>query len=502
MKGCAILAVFLTICSAATAHAYSPYYVDGAGLDESDVSEIYTPENKIDITEMDLESTIDLSDSSNIYDSAAIEEAISKIKTGQALYLPEGVYNLDRVIELRSGKSIVGADNGNTVLKLKDGSSGAVIKGDSVVDCVVENMTLTSDWDGQYSLSTTNENPYAGQLKFGVLLYSSERIAVRALTIEKFNTAGVAVNSCKNCSIYGNTILNATDLSEGGHGYGIILQDSSGNMDGSQENIIEENDLLGPYLRHGIILQGFSNHNKITSNDLYGIRLDAVDLHGAGEHHNEIAYNKIYNGGEAGVGVGNGPVGVHGASGEYNYIHNNDISECVYGVTVMMGTKNTVIAENRISLLGKTAIRLRYGNSTVIYGNYIYDTPAAVLFQRESDDEGSSLYTFFDNNTIVNAKTAFLLEENTAETGMFGSLSGNIYETDEFITIMSSNESYTAIAAGYSDRVLMDIGIGNGESTTLPENDYSQISYFQWELQTLVPKDQMKVIYDEAMRSL
>lgn len=496
MKIRRFIAAALVLFAAVPAHAVGTYNTDGAGLCGDVVPELPAPVDQVDITTMTLSNSLDLTDNSDVDDGAAIEEAIGKIKSGQALYLPSGTYNLSRVINLKSGKSIVGENKNNTVLKVKDGTTGAAIKGDAVTDCVVENLTLTSDWTGQYSLSTTSRNPDAGQMKFGVLLYSSVRTAVRNLTIEKFDTAGIAVCSGSNYRIEKNTILNATDLSGDGHGYGILLQDKQGNDNGVTKSVIEENELRGPYLRHGVLLQAFSNHNEIKNNQFDGTRLDSIDLHGEGEHHNEITGNKISNCGEAGVGVGNGPAGTHGASGDYNYIHDNEITKCVYGVTVMMGTKNTIISDNTISSTDKTGVRMRYSDSTVIYGNTFDDIPTALLFQRESEDSGSSVHTVFENNVMQNIKTVCMVEQNAVENEMFASISGNSGAEEKFISITPADDTYLTIIAGYSGSELSDIGTGIGENAVLQDKAYSKISYFQWEPQTFRPECDSIVLYD------
>ncbi len=489
-------AAFMIVLTAVSVYAESPYYTDSAGLNGDVIAEMPAPVNQINITTMNLSNSLDLSDNSDIDDSAAINEAIGKISRGQALYLPDGTYNLSSVINLKSNKSIVGESSGNTVLKVKDGTTGAVIKGDRATDCVVENLTLTSDWTGRYPSSTTSRNPDEGQMKFGLLLYSAKRIAARNLIIEKFDTAGIAVCEGTNCRLENNTISNATDLSGDGHGYGILLQDRNGNDAGVTKSVVEGNHLKGPYLRHGVLLQAFSNHNEIKNNQFEEIRLDSVDLHGEGEHHNEIAGNKISDGGEAGVGVGNGPIGTHGASGPYNYIHDNEIDKCVYGVTVMMGTQNTIISENIFSSSVKTGVRMRYSDSTVIYGNTFYDMPSAVLFQRESDDMSSSIHTTFENNNMQSVKTACIIEKNAAENEMFSVISGNSGAEDEFISVTPSDDSYLTIAAGYYDSGLAEIGIEIGKNAVLPYSDYSKISYFQWEPQTLDPMCDSIVLYD------
>lgn len=489
-------AAFLIILAAVPVQAENPYYTDGAGLNGDIIAEIPVPAKQIDITTMNLSNSLDLSDNSDIDDSVAINEAIGKISKGQALYLPDGIYNLSSVINLKSGKSIVGESRDNTVLKVKDGTTGAVIKGDTVTNCVVENMTLTSDWTGQYSLSTTNKNPDVGQMKFGLLLYSAEGIVARNLMIEKFNTAGIAVCAGNNCRLENNTILNATDLSGDGHGYGILLQDRNGNGNGVTKSVLEGNYLKGPYLRHGVLLQAFSNHNEIKNNQFEEIRLDSIDLHGEGEHHNEIAENKIFNGGEAGVGVGNGPIGTHGASGPYNYIHDNEIDKCVYGITVMLGTQNTIISENNFSSSVKTGVRMRCSDLTVVYGNTFTDMPSALLFQRESDDIGSSVHTTFENNNMQNVETACMIEKNAAENEMFSVISGNSGTEDEFISVTPSDDSYLTIAAGYSDSGLAEINMEIGENAVLPDKVYSKISYFQWEPWTLKPECDSIVLYD------
>jgi len=103
-------------------------------------------------------------------------------------------------------------------------------------------------------------------------------------------------------------------------------------------------------IRHGYLLQSRTHNNLIekstgsnahTSNGGSG---DIVDFHGEQEYMNEVRFMKLH-GSADGAGIGmaewsEGLLGSHEWSGEYNYVHDNEIMNCVYGIRHVWSPQN------------------------------------------------------------------------------------------------------------------------------------------------------------------
>ena len=494
----AFLFAAYSICIVSAKENTNPY---GAGLDGHEVPAAGSPVRLIDITKLSLKNPIDLLDLDTQDDAAGIIEALQQVKSGEALYLPEGIYNLKQVILLKSGKSLVGESRDGTVLKMLDGSAGAVVKGDNASDCLIEKMTLTSTWAGSYSASTSSNNPSAGELQFGALLYSSQRITIRQVKIEKFSIAGVALNASNDCRVSDTLLQNATDLGEGGHGYGILLQDKSGNKVGSYFNMIRQNTISGPFIRHGVLLQANAHHNLVEQNTFDGTRLDAIDLHGEGEHHNEISGNVISDGGESGIAAGNGPLGYHGASGPYNYLHDNEINRCIYGVTVMMGTPDTVIENNRINQPGKMGIRLWHSSNTRLFNNQFSGGPAGVWAEADGVDGVLPQGLKMEGNRFDSVSVAVALNGGAVKAGVIETVSDHIVSGGAAVCVrpeLKGVRSRQVSLAGYQGDVMTGCQVVQAEAGRielhLPAGQYDRVRYLVWEDGTQIPLEREELI--------
>ena len=114
--------------------------------------------------------------------------------------------------------------------------------------------------------------------------------------------------------------------------------------------MITDNVLDGEHLRHPILLQFPTHNNLIADNLVNGSVLDPIDLHGEAEYLNDIRGNTVIGGRRAAIALGNpgGTTHAHAASGEGNWVHQNDLIGNNVGIAVLLGTPDTLVEENRI----------------------------------------------------------------------------------------------------------------------------------------------------------
>lgn len=114
----------------------------------------------------------------------------------------------------------------------------------------------------------------------------------------------------------------------------------TGYRNDTRYNVVRNSVFQGPYIRHGALIQYYAHNNVIYNNTFENTVLDSIDLHGEDEFLNEIYKNTI-TGVLTGAGIGVGNTGGtaptnHDASGAYNYIHDNKISNSREGIKVHM----------------------------------------------------------------------------------------------------------------------------------------------------------------------
>lgn len=340
-----------------------------------------------------------------IDDAQAIRAALAAAALGDEVYIPNGHYQLtstdtDGVTHfiMKSGVQVRG-ESQDGVLLVSDHANeqeeyatveGIVFRMAGQNNIKISNMTITSSWDLNYSTNTSVANPARGGPKQVIMIISasgkpSYNITLDGLTIEKFQRIGVVITNSHDVIVENSLFRNATDLAEGGNGYGVSIEGKSkesrlGREDDSRFNVVRNNDFIGPYLRHGTMAHSYTHNNLIENNYYLNSALDAIDFHGEDEYMNEVSYNHIVGGGEAAVGVGN-PGATHDAAGPGNYIHNNLIENVKrYGVQVYLGSPDTIIENNTITGFtnaGSQGIRLKNAPGTIVKGNQIVNNTAS-----------------------------------------------------------------------------------------------------------------------------
>jgi parallel beta-helix repeat protein len=339
-------------------------------------------------------------------DLPAILAAIEAASPGDEVYLPNGTYNLfgtlpsdgSSHIALKSGVNLRGESQKKVLLVSDfnaDVPSGKVLRSYGMNNIVVSNLTITSTFDGKYSSDSSKTNPDLGGPTYGIYITDgvgdtpSYNILVEHVTIEKYQRMGVRIENSHDVVVQHALFQNATDVGGGGAGYGVSIQgvpktDRTGYRNDTRYNVVRNSVFQGPYIRHGALIQYYAHNNVIYNNNFENTILDSIDLHGEDEFLNEIYKNTI-TGVLTGAGIGVGNTGGtaptnHDASGAYNYIHDNKISNSREGIKVHMGSPNTIIEKNMITHTieprNSKGIYIQNAPGTIIRDNMISNNTA------------------------------------------------------------------------------------------------------------------------------
>jgi len=198
--------------------------------------------------------------------------------------------------------------------------------------------------------------------------------------------------------VQNSLIRNAAALGDGGQGYGIMVA-----FDQSRDNWFHDND-IGPVIRHGILMQYRAHHNLVEHNTVYDTVSDAIDFHGEDEYSNEVRYNTVSNCPQnysAGIGVGefSGTIGStteHDNSGPHNWIHHNEVYNCVYGLRIVNNSNYTYIEDNSFHHNVTAGVQADLAPMDHIYffRNIIQNNPQGVRLTDVT-------YAYLESNTIT-----------------------------------------------------------------------------------------------------
>ncbi len=380
------------------------YYEDGA------VHPIHAPNPVTGSTLNVLDFGADPADNEND-DRPAIEAALDAATFGDEIYFPNGTYNLmsgadndnNSNLIMKNGVNLRGESREGTILISgfnNPAISTRVLKMREHHDIVISNITISSVFDGQYSTNTQVNNPEAGGPRYAISIegssgYPSCNITVYSVLVEKYRVHGVRLSNSHDVVVKNSIFKNATDVGGGGAGYGVSVQGDGKYDNESKFNVVEMCQFLGPYMRHGVLLQYATHNNEVRNNLLIDNRLDAIDLHGEDEYLNEIYENEVRDV-TTGAGVGVGNTGsTHDASGPFNYIHHNTMINCREGVKVYLGSPDTRIEYNTITnsvVSNGKGVYILNGPGTIIRGNQIFENSGAsftgIYLQYDSGTNG------------------------------------------------------------------------------------------------------------------
>ena len=318
--------------------------------------------------------------------TSAFEKAIAAAEFGDEVFVPKGKYYFSQAvvttpyyahIRLKEGVNLIGEGKEKSILvsNFKNGEYVHATYGKKTATLVCGNMSnstisnigLTANTDDSclpedYSDTTTNNpagNAYAPA--FGIVVYNislttmAQNIYIHDVYIEYFQYDGIRLYCTRDCKISDSVITKTTDIGGGGAGYGIEVRGFGHeyftyvdtNLD-SRYNIITGVKIIGPYMRHGIILSYLTHNNLFYNNEITDTADDAYDVHGQDEFLNMFVKN-YGSGSRRGAGLGLGNTGSsHDESGYGNVLYENTFIECKYGVTVARGTQYTQLIRNVI----------------------------------------------------------------------------------------------------------------------------------------------------------
>ncbi|MHA6484931.1 S-layer homology domain-containing protein [Paenibacillus sp. strain BS8-2] len=351
-------------------------------------------------------------------DRPAIQHAINAAQPGDEVYLPNGIYKLmstysaDTHIMLKSGVNLIGESREGAILLSdfdnrlgpEDASTGLTNASSKVLSAMnlnsltISSLTITSTWDNEYPTDPAIAHPLRGGYKNGIYIDKSTsgssasapyNIVVDNVIIEKFEKTGVRMAKGQHLVVRNSLFRSATDIGGGGAGYGIALQgdfkvDRYSQEEDSQFNLIENNVFDGTNaMRHGIIVQAYTHNNLVQNNTLINNTYDAIDLHGEDEYLNEVTGNTVI-GTRRGAGIALGNTGGgypsnHSEAGPYNYIHNNTLRNNAEGITVVIGSPDTIIENNLIEIDPSTFVRGPYQQALI--GLRLLNAPRTIASQ-------------------------------------------------------------------------------------------------------------------------
>lgn len=432
------------------------------GLYEKNGSEHLMPETQKETgMEINVEDYGAKKDDPDFDNYSAFRSAIQNAVEGDTIYVPNGTYyfrNYGRAsteyfahVVLTSGITLRGESKEATILvsnfteNMNRDESTTVVAAVNVKSVVISNLTITSNTSDEVLPDPNNSNlqttTYTAP-KYGITVGSggdissaekqARNILVENCMVEKFQRMGVRVAKVQEAIVRSCSFQKATCLGGGGMGYGVNIQGYGNDFDitdtflDTKYNIVEDCSFIGPYLRHGALIQYYAHNNVIRNNHFEDLLLDSIDMHGEDEYSNEIYCNEIINTRKgAGIGLGNSGA-THDASGRNNYIHDNKIVNGDRGIDIILGTKKTIVYNNKIEDVSSTGIKCSDSNGTYIVSNEfknVGDTAISVSYSYNSEDPALGIpndYVIQDNkftscNKGIYVETKgdnFILENN------------------------------------------------------------------------------------------
>ncbi|MCM1130868.1 MAG: right-handed parallel beta-helix repeat-containing protein [Roseburia sp.] len=412
------------------------------------------------------------------YDNfAAFKKALENASEGDTIYIPNGKYyftgyqkassEYDTHISLKSGVTLRGESKEGVVLvsnfnaSKNENDSTTVIAAVNVKNVAIKNLTVTSNTEDSKLPdpdSSTLQNLVYTAPKYGITAASggmisnpedqARNILIENVLVEKFQRMGVRIASVQEVVVRSSTFQKATCLGGGGMGYGVNIQGLGNGFNCTDTyidtcfNVVEDCHFVGPYLRHGALIQYSAHNNLIQNNTFADLLLDSIDMHGEDEYSNEICNNKIKNT-RKGAGVGLGNTGAtHDASGRNNFIHDNIISNGARGIDVLLGTPNTVIYKNTIENVSQ-GIKCSNANGTRILQNTIKNisgTGISVAYSYVYGNATAGLPTNYQikNNTFDSCKQAIYIDSKGDNFVVLDNTYINIAKDAQFVDDSSS----------------------------------------------------------------
>lgn len=395
---------------------------------------------------------IDLTDSAND-DRPGIEAVLLDAQTtaGSTVYFPDGTYNLVTpwstnanadIVLTKSQVNLAGQSEAGTILKssfddlgsLTASYTGILVSG--AQNLVIHSLTITSTWNRAWATSTSGNSASAGGVTYALVIKSggspasaASNVVVEDVLVERYHRMGIVAGpGSHDIVIRGCVAMDATDIGDGGTGYGFVAEGPGHVQATTNPNLgiptkdqyftlFDNNRAYGPNIRHAILLQYWSHNNLVAGNILDDTQLVSISLHGEDEYANEMATNAITRDVD-GIGIGNSGA-THDASGPYNWAHNNDIAASVSrGFFVEYGSPSSTIESNTVrDTTAASGVGVLVGSSSnsVLRNNTFVDNTGsgyiAVKFIADptmnASPAGGPVNWIVSGNSVVNSGTPF-----------------------------------------------------------------------------------------------
>ncbi len=401
----------------------------------------------------------------NFDNYSAFKKAIENATAGDTIYIPNGDYyfknyqraseEYDTHISLKDGMTLRGeSQSGVRIIscfneKKNETDSTTVIAAVNVNDVAIKNLTVTSNTSDSVLPDNTNSNLQSliyTAPKYGITAASggviadaedeASNILIEGVTVEKFQRMGVRIAKAKEVAVKNSTFQKATCLGGGGMGYGVNIQGYGNGYDCTDTyidtcfNIVEDCHFVGPWLRHGALIQYSAHNNVIRNNQFDDVLLDSIDMHGEDEYSNEIYDNDIRNT-RKGAGIGLGNTGAtHDASGRNNFVHDNRIKNGARGIDILLGTPDTIVFQNKIEAVD-SGIRCSNANGTRIVSNEFSDIKGTAI---------SVTYSYVYGNPSLGLPSRYRIESN-----QFQSCGRGIYLDSKGENFVLKNNTFTSM---------------------------------------------------------
>ena len=427
------------------------FAVEYPGMRETDGSiyPIHTPNEATADTFYVTDYGADPLDNTND-DRPALDQVYARAGNNDVIYFPAGYYNFNSAsiykstahFKMKSGLNIIGVDKDSVFFisnfpdNINENNSTMFFYGKGVHDVLIEGISFTSSYDGAMPTSVSVNNPDKTAPKYGIFLSGdgvwtpTYNITIRDCNFELIRSQMVRVSTSHDVVVKRCNFSNATDIGGGGAGYGVSIQGEGHDINREgypadcRFNLVDSCEFIGPYIRHGVIIQYYAHNNVVRNSYFTRNGYDTIDLHGEDEYLNEIYGNTVEDM-PTGAGVGVGNTGAeHDASGRQNHIHNNIFNRCREGVKVYLRSPETQIYDNIADNCTKGVNLLNAPKTNVIgntFRNGIYGVYLAhdngTLGDYDGDPDSVAIAdNYIHNNSFglqLNAGTNIMLGENT-----------------------------------------------------------------------------------------
>lgn len=355
-------------------------------------------------------------------DSVAIQAALDDAAGTKGVFIPAGTYRITDDVSIPSNSYLHGASR-DTVTIIADGAREALTVSGNRSDITIAHLAITQEETSDILMTHGVQINLNGGL-------TTRRVHVHDLDVSRFFRVGVRLNSTVHGLVENCLIHDATGLGGGGQGYGISINYPSSNNNWVRGNIV------GPVIRHAILVQFSTHNNLIEGNEAFDNTQDCYDIHGEDEYANEFRFNLARDSDSAGFGIGNTGA-THDKSGPGNWIHHNEVVNCDEGITIIQESDVQYIDFNYFHDINGPGIDIGNGGADGVFlrGNIITNCDngievASAQFLTVIDNvvTGNSDYGIETSSTV----TDYLIEGNNFQNNNSGpsnlSSSNGVYE--------------------------------------------------------------------------